>query len=104
MEGALTLLFIVGMFYLMMRHGCGAHMGRGGHHDHGGGRRKSGGAGHVDPVCGHEVAVEQGYGKMHAGRLYRFCSRKCLDAFETDPARYAEKPEIRASAAGADGT
>jgi hypothetical protein len=33
MEGLLTLLLYAGLFYLMMRFGCGAHMvhGRGGH-------------------------------------------------------------------------
>jgi len=26
-------------------------------------------------ICAMEVNVEQGYGKMHEGNLYRFCSR-----------------------------
>jgi YHS domain-containing protein len=35
-----------------------------------------------------EVDVDQGYGKMHDGDLYRFCSRDCLDKFEADPEKY----------------
>ena len=36
------------------------------------------------------VDPDAGYGKMHDGRLYRFCSKACLDKFETEPARYVE--------------
>ena len=36
MEGLLTLLMYAGLFYLMMRFGCGAHMVHGhGEHRHG---------------------------------------------------------------------
>lgn len=84
MEGLISLLLFAAFFYLMMRFGCGAHMV----HGHGGGR--DAGARHKDPVCGKEVDPQQGYGKMHKGTLYRFCSRKCLDAFEAEPARYLQ--------------
>jgi YHS domain-containing protein len=86
MEGLLSLLLFAGVFYLMMRFGCGAHMvhGHGGH-----------GAGHgmkfTDPVCGMEVDPKQGYGKMYQGQEYRFCSRNCLDKFDADPASYLQK-------------
>jgi YHS domain-containing protein len=30
----------------------------------------------------------KGYGKMYQGALYRFCSKSCLDKFDTDPQRY----------------
>lgn len=80
------LLFAV-LFYVMMRFGCGAHMMRG-HH---GSRRSEAGSKHVDPVCGKDVEPNDGYGKMEAGRLYRFCSRECLDLFETEPGRYLRK-------------
>jgi hypothetical protein len=33
-EGLLSLLFFAGLFFLMMRFGCGAHMAHGGHGDH----------------------------------------------------------------------
>ncbi len=84
MEGFLSFLLFGGLFFLMMRYGCGAHVMHGGH----GGKAGVGGTNHVDPVCGMSVAEDTGYGKMHEGRLYRFCSRTCLDKFETDPPRY----------------
>ena len=67
--------------------GCGAHMV----HGHHGGDRSAGGDKHVDPVCGEHVDPNEGYGKMHAGSLYRFCSRECLDTFEAEPERYLSK-------------
>lgn len=35
MEGLVSLLIFVAVFYLMMRFGCGAHMVHGGHGKHG---------------------------------------------------------------------
>ncbi len=92
MEGLLSLLLFAGLFYLMMRFGCGAHMVQGSHGKHG----EHGGHGgtdvkHVDPVCGMQVDPQQGYGKMHAGELYRFCSRDCLDQFEAEPNKFLPK-------------
>jgi YHS domain-containing protein len=92
MDGFLSFLLFAVLFYVMMRFGCGAHMvhGRhGGHGDHGSDDASD--AKHEDPVCGKHVSPHEGYGKMHADRLYRFCSRQCLDAFETDPDRYTTK-------------
>ena len=83
MEGLGSLLLIGLFFYLMMRFGCGSHMVHG-HGSHGGGKE----AKQIDPVCGVEVEVEKGYGKVHEGTLYRFCSRSCLDKFDADPERY----------------
>ncbi|MFV2004811.1 MAG: YHS domain-containing protein [Gammaproteobacteria bacterium] len=99
MEGLLSLLLFAVLFFVMMRFGCGAHM-KHGHgqnhkesHDHTGHDTEHDVAPqkHIDPVCGIEVDVEQGYGKMHEGTLYRFCSRDCLDKFEADPEQYAKK-------------
>lgn len=86
MEGLLSLLLIAGLFYLMMRFGCGAHMihGHGGHSGHGHRDTQT----FRDPVCGMAVAPDQGYAKVHDGREYRFCSRNCLDKFEADPERH----------------
>ncbi len=88
MEGLGTLLFWAAFFYIMMRFGCGAHMihGRSSHGGSNDSKNK-----HVDPVCDMEVEVDQGYGKMYEGSLYRFCSRSCLDKFESDPKRYLNK-------------
>lgn len=90
MDGLLTFLIFAGAFYLMMRYGCGAHMvhgydGRGGHSGHGAHEQS------VDPVCGMKVDIDQGYGKMYQGALYRFCSKGCLDKFDTDPGQYLNK-------------
>lgn len=88
MDGLLWFLIIGGLFYVMMRFGCGAHMvhGHGGHSEH---AEHGGSAGtHTDPVCGMTVAADQGYGKVHEGTLYRFCSRSCLDKFDADPDKY----------------
>lgn len=82
MEGLISLLLFAALFYFMMRFGCGAHM------VHGHGAAQDTESKHKDPVCGMDVDPEQGYGKMHDGTLYRFCSRRCLDAFEAEPARY----------------
>lgn len=86
MDGLLSLLIFAGLFYLMMRFGCGAHMVHG-RHGHGDETDLK----HVDPVCGIEVAPEEGYGKMHDGQLFRFCSRACLDKFEAEPEAYSRK-------------
>jgi YHS domain-containing protein len=86
MDGLLTFLIFAGIFYLMMRFGCGAHMvhGHGAGHD-----AESADAGkHTDPVCGKEIPPTENYGKMQSGHLFRFCSRQCLDAFDADPERY----------------
>jgi YHS domain-containing protein len=104
-----TLIFILllgGLAFLILRGGgCSSHghAGHGGHrrrgeHDHQGPGRDDAGAGaggqialvpDTDPVCGMKLAPDQGYGMMHEGRALRFCSRKCLDAFEAEPALYA---------------
>ena len=86
MDGLVTFLIFVGLFYLMMRFGCGAHTARGRSAGHG--AERSNADKHTDPVCGEVVPTSEGYGKMHSDRLYRFCSRQCLDAFEAEPERY----------------
>jgi len=85
MEGLLSFLVFGGLFFLLMRYGCGAHMAHGGH---GAGNEVK----HVDLVCGMDVDMNQGYGKMYEGRLYRFCSRNCLDRFDEDPEKYLNQP------------
>jgi len=90
MEGLLTFLLFAGFFYLMMRFGCGAHMV----HGHGSHKKNPGhpqSDRHIDPVCGIKVEVDKGYGKMHDGMLYRFCTRNCLDKFEADSEQYVVK-------------
>ena len=85
MDRIISFLLFAAFFYFMMRFGCGAHMvhGHGGHEGHGAPEGDT-----KDPVCGMAVAPGDGYTKMHQGRQYRFCSRKCLDQFEAEPQRY----------------
>jgi YHS domain-containing protein len=94
MENLLSLLLMAGLFYFMMRYGCGAHMI--GYRDHSrhpqsGEEATPGTATYSDPVCGITVASDRGYRKMHDGRQYRFCSRTCLDKFEANPEQYISR-------------
>lgn len=85
MESLFSFLLFAGIFYLMMRFGCGTHMTHG-HHD-----TKSAKNIFIDPVCGHEVEEDKGYGKLEEGHLYRFCSRECLDRFDREPGQFIDK-------------
>ena len=87
MDGLLSFLIFAGIFYFMMRFGCGAHM----IHGHHGKSDQKDSSKHIDPVCGMEVNVEKGYGKRHEGDLYWFCSRNCLDKFEAEPGKYLKQ-------------
>lgn len=86
MDGLLTFLIFAALFYVMMRFGCGAHMVHG--HGHEESAAGSADKKHVDPVCGMEVPPTEGYGMMYEGRLYRFCSRNCMDKFEAEPDQF----------------
>ena len=47
---------------------------------------RTGSSGHlpegVDPVCGMEVAANEGFLVAHEGVEYRFCSLACVESFE----------------------
>jgi YHS domain-containing protein len=99
METLLYFLLIGGLFFLMMRFGCGAHtMG----HGHGGSPRERPGTGgsprwappakDTDPVCGMTVATAGAKSAVHDGSVYYFCSAECRDKFEAAPASYAKAP------------
>jgi len=87
MDGLVSLLIFAGLFYVMMRFGCGAHMVHG--HGKNDKHNKTIENKDIDPVCGMKVETTQGYGKMHKEKLYRFCSRDCLDKFELEPEKYS---------------
>ena len=87
MERLITLLSFAGLFYVMMRYGCGAHMVHG-HGRHGSDEGHSPGGPATDPVCGMTVAAGSGYAKTYADHEYRFCSRACLDKFDATPDAY----------------
>ena len=85
MDRIVSFLLFAGLFYFMMRFGCGSHAVHGHHHaGHGEPGRTN-----KDPVCGMEVEQGRGYSEVFAGREYRFCSRKCLDKFDAEPQRFA---------------
>lgn len=88
MEGLFSLLMFAVFFYFMMRFGCGAHMIHGHHRNTDKNKSNSIIPGHTDPVCGMKVETDRGYGMMHEGELYRFCSRDCLDKFEASPRNF----------------
>ena len=45
-----------------------------------------------DPVCGMEVETASAAGHTeHAGQTYSFCSSRCKEQFDKNPAQYLEK-------------
>jgi YHS domain-containing protein len=92
MSTLLYFLILAGLFALMMRFGCGAHvMGR--HGGHSGSHSESQPDSHgkaVDPVCGMTVDPETALSILHAGQTYYFCSESCRGKFEAAPGRYAQ--------------
>jgi len=50
-----------------------------------------------DPVCGMTVREDSPHRVEHGGHVYRFCSDRCREKFEQDPARYMEGPKAEAS-------
>jgi len=93
MEGLGSLLLFAVFFYLMMRVGCGSHHAHGHHHEGKSAGLKDDGIDHHDPVCGMQVKPQEGYGRMYQEKLFRFCSRRCLDKFDEAPEKYLEKTD-----------
>ena len=89
MEGLLTFLFYAILFYLFMRFGCGAHMIHGHHHGHDKPKQKDI---FIDPVCGRQVSDDQGYGELVDSKLFRFCSKDCLEEFDKNKSEFSKKP------------
>ena len=79
MGGLITLLLYAGLFYLIMRFGCGAHLTHGHHHGH---KKSKDKEIFIDPVCGKRVSDDEGYGELVDKRLFRLCSKACLDEFD----------------------
>ena len=85
MESLIYFLLWAGLFLVMMRFGCGAHvMGHGRRHE--AGAPSNGNA--IDPVCGMTVAPATAKASVHGGRTYYFCSPLCREKFEAEPAKY----------------
>jgi len=77
------LLLWGGLFLVMMRYGCGAHVTGG----HGGGDPAAGGKVR-DPVCGMEVDPHTAVSVMHQGRTFYFCSAPRRQSFAQTPGDY----------------
>lgn len=98
MESIIWFLIIGVLFYFMMKHGCGAHMGgHGGHGTHGGHEERGNAAGGTlgasqkvkDPVCGMEIDRDQANSMIRKGdRQLYFCSEQCADKFSREPEKY----------------
>jgi YHS domain-containing protein len=87
-KSLVSLLIWGGLFFLMMRFGCGAHI-MGGHGHHGGREGKSAGGSTKDPVCGMDVDPQRAAAaSVHNGETYYFCSASCRDKFERAPEKY----------------
>ncbi len=105
MESLLWFAIWAGLFFLMMRFGCGAHVMGHGHGQHGGkdmpkdrdSMRWIAPASDVDPVCRKTVNTESAKSAVYAGTVYYFCSNECRDRFEAAPQRYVE-PETNREA------
>ncbi len=81
-----TLALWGGLFFIMMRYGCGAHMMHG-HGGHGHGQPQQGSK---DPVCGMDVMPEKAAAAtVYQGRTYYFCSKTCRDRFDSEPDKFA---------------
>src|SRR5574340_921455 len=50
----------------------------------------------TDPVCGMKVGSESGYSLEYAGKRHDFCSQRCLEKFQANPAGYV-KPVVAAA-------
>jgi len=85
MEDLLIVLLLAGTFYLMMRFSYHIQIQQH-HYAHDSGREFAHKA--VDPVCGKIHRTNQRYEKVHKGRLYHFCSKRCLNQFETNRDKY----------------
>jgi YHS domain-containing protein len=100
MQFANVLYFVLwaGLFFVMMRYGCGSHiMGHGRHHQeadggdqHGDSPRWVAPSRAVDPVCGTTVETAGAKSAIQDGQVYYFCSQDCRAKFEADPASYTK--------------
>lgn len=85
------LLIWGGLFFVMMRYGCGAHMMGGHGHGHNHGKENSGGNS-KDPVCGMAVEPQKAAAAaVRNGNTYYFCSTSCRNKFEQEPDKYLGK-------------
>ena len=98
MQALIYFAVFAGLFFLMMRFGCGAHVVGHGHGRRGAGDENEAGDPHapgwrkwsteIDPVCGKTVQADTAKPSVYDGVIYYFCSQICREQFEGDPGRY----------------
>jgi len=108
MEALVYFALWAGLFFLMMRFGCGAHVLGHGHgtkaakHDDQSGETSSqqqwsAPETDIDPVCMKTVQTASAKSTVHDGQVYYFCSRDCRERFEAAPDSYlaavTDKPD-----------
>jgi YHS domain-containing protein len=107
LQDVLYYVFFAGVFFVMMRFGCGAHIMGHGHHkaasatDHRGtGIRGQASVPDVqpdqvtDPVCGMSVKTCAAKTSAYLGHVYYFCSQTCREKFEAAPEAYAKAGNV----------
>ena len=102
LQDVLYFLLWAGLFFVMMRFGCGAHvMGHGHHHgapgqDHGPrtGSQPLPPDQATDPVCGMNVRTATAKTAVYQGQSYYFCSQSCREKFEMTPHSYAKSASV----------
>lgn len=99
LQNVLYLLVAAGLFFVMMRFGCGSHVMGHGHQNGqaphgdghgGGGLDKSVPEATTDPVCGMSVQTASAKTAVYGGTAYYFCSQDCRAKFEAAPGSYVK--------------
>jgi YHS domain-containing protein len=98
LQNVLYFLLWAGLFLVMMRFGCGAHVMGHAHGQHeGDGEDTSADRERlrwvapetdIDPVCGKTVHTGTAKSAVHGGTVYYFCSNECRERFEAAPQLY----------------
>jgi YHS domain-containing protein len=97
-QDILYYVFWAGLFFVMMRFGCGAHIMGHGHHHHaaavpdpapGTGVKPPVPERVTDPACGMNVQTSVAKTAAYRGQIYYFCAQKCREKFESAPESYA---------------
>lgn len=99
MEALVYFALWAGLFFLMMRFGCGAHVLGHGHSAKAGPHSQQSDdtssqlqwlapENAIDPVCIKTVQTTTAKPSVHDGQVYYFCSRDCRERFEAAPDTY----------------
>jgi len=95
MDILLQLLIFGGLFFVMMKFGCGSHMMGHGKSSEKGTKTTADSfstqppTSDIDPICGKSVTTHRAKTSLHDGLVYFFCSSACREIFEEHPGRYA---------------